>query len=58
MWKSQGGILVNIVPMEFQGQKPEGPQAFGGFGPWNLLRDNNHQTRTPSKAFPHITILS
>ena len=42
MWKSRGGILVNIVPTEFQGQKPEWPQAPEGFWPWNLLRDNIH----------------
>ena len=32
MWKSRRGILVNIVPREFQGQKPEGPQAPRVFG--------------------------
>jgi len=47
MWKSRGGILVNIVPREFQGQKPAAPR-----GPWNFPRDNIHQD-TP-KAFPHI----
>ena len=45
-------ILVNIVPREFQVQKPEGPQAPRFFLPWNLPRDNIHQD-TP-KAFPHI----
>ena len=29
MWKSQGGILVNIVPREFRGHKPKGPRVFG-----------------------------
>ena len=32
MWKSRGGILVNIVPRKFQGIKPEGPQAPRVFG--------------------------
>ena len=27
MGKSRGDVLVNIVPREFQGQNPEGPQA-------------------------------
>ena len=32
MWKIRGDILVNIVPREFQGQKPEvlqSPRVFG-----------------------------
>ena len=49
-----GGILVNIVPRKFQGQKAKGPQA-----PRVLAleppRDNIPQDLP--KAFPHITIL-
>ena len=55
MWKSRGGILVNVVPREFQGQKTRGAAGPKGFWPWILPRNNIYQD-TP-KAFPHITIL-
>ena len=32
IWESQGGILVNIVPREFQGQESERPKAPRLFG--------------------------
>ena len=32
MRKNRGGILVNIIPSEFQGQKIKGPQAPKVFG--------------------------
>ena len=56
MWKSRGGILLNTVPREFQGQKPEGPQAPRWYGSysnvkwgvtnrWNLLSSVGVGTR-------------
>ena len=52
MWKSLGGILVNIVPREVPRQKKTRGLRHLGFLALELPRDNIHQD-TPS-AFPNI----
>ena len=57
MWKSLGGILGNIVPLEVPRPKALGVCGPSPFRPWNpLARDNIHQY-TPS-AFPYIVSVS